>query len=101
MQTEAEGPGVTAAAKGAANAVGGAVKGAAKAVGDALLPKWLIKGPDGKAKLNPEAESVQLTNGLMCNMIKKMKDAKQRGADNYENIAKYAKEALDEHPMFK
>jgi hypothetical protein len=37
----------------------------------------------------------------MCNMIKKMKDAKARGAANAEDIAKHAKEALDEHPMFK
>ena len=78
------------AAAGAAKAAGNAAVGAANSVANALLPKWIMTGPDGKAKLNPEAESVQLTNGLMCNMIKKMKAAKESGKADYNNLKKYA-----------
>ena len=34
-------------------------------------------------------------------MIKKMKAAKAAGDQNYEKISQFAKEALDEHPIFK
>ena len=66
------------------------------------LPKWL-KSTDGKsnAQLDPQAESVKMTNGLMCSMIKKMKDAKSKGDATYNDVEKWAKEALDEHPTFK
>ena len=77
--TAAVAKGAAGAAKGAAKSAGNAAAGAAKAVANSLLPNWLHIGPDGKAKLNPKAESVQLTHGLMCNMVKKMKAAKEKG----------------------
>ena len=89
------------ATAGAAKAAGNAAVSAATAAANALLPKWIITGDDGKARLNPEAESVQLTNGLMCNMIKKMRAAKEKGAADYNNLKKYAQQALDDHPIFK
>ena len=67
-----------------------------------VLPSWL-KSKDGKsnAALDPEAESVKLANGVMCNMIKKMKAANASGNATYADVEKYARESLDEHPIFK